>query len=89
MTAPDTTFQHYAIGIDGPYTEAAPVTPDDATDLAWLPTAIHNAGTAGTCVCRFGDTTDITLYLDQGATKRIRPTRIMQASTAGALVALR
>jgi hypothetical protein len=73
-------FEHYSPSINQPSSEWVAVTPDDDTDLAFLPRAVW-VGTGGdlTCITEEGSTTTITV--PDATLLPVRPARIKSTGT--------
>lgn len=78
---------NYPSGLAGSYSDAFAVTPDDDTDLATLPSALWVGGTGDLAVKLPSGNVTFTA-VPAGTELRIRPLRVLEASTATLIVAL-
>lgn len=80
MAIPD-DFQHATKGMLGPYTKGFAVTPDDAVDLAFIPTAFYVGGAGALSLLLVDGTT--TLVLPAVPVGTIIPIRARRVRTTG------
>lgn len=75
-------WELYALDLDGPYTRAVAVTPNDDVDLPFRTLALQATETAGVVnVHMAGSTTPVSLYLAQGEPLRVRVDRVLATGT--------
>lgn len=63
-----------------------PITPDDDLDLEEIPKYLLVGETAGTIVCIDQDGNTSTAYGGEGQLVALRPTRILESSTASEII---
>lgn len=71
----------------GPYSRWVTITPG-AGNLAEIPRAVQNTGSAGTITCTGRDGASVALYAIQGQIIPIRPNKITAAGAGVVVVAL-
>lgn len=73
-------FSGFTTGLESPALNLAPVTPDDATDLAWATRGINVATSGAVRVTTVGGD-DATIYIAAGIAFPIRVTRVWATGT--------
>jgi hypothetical protein len=80
---------NYVASVDGPYTRAAAVTPDDNADLPFRTLALRAVGAGVIAVRMAGSTTAVNIPILANGEFRGRVDRVMQTNTtATGIVAL-